>query len=171
MATLLAGNLSHVGALGVKETLEGTPHFRVNGILFSSPEWQKVRVPLPEEDVARLEAGYALPRQQFDHLLFDRVQELVREKGGFVVQGASVKDVLYNDETITGGKFWFATKSNRCSIDCSVEEEGEVMEFHAPAIVGAGGYLCPVATALVVDTYQETMVDDTIVEDIANIGT
>ena len=33
------------------------------------------------------------------------------------------------------------------------------MEFHAPAIVGAGGYLCPVATSLVVDTYEETMVD------------
>ena len=33
------------------------------------------------------------------------------------------------------------------------------MEFHAPAIVGAGGYLCPVATSLVVDTYGEAMVD------------
>jgi len=40
-----------------------------------------------------------------------------------------------------------------------VVDEGDVMEFHAPAIVGAGGYLCPVATSLVVDTYQETMVD------------
>ncbi|MDP6865588.1 MAG: FAD-dependent monooxygenase, partial [Candidatus Poseidoniaceae archaeon] len=30
-------SLSHVKALGVKETLESTPHFRVNGILFSSP--------------------------------------------------------------------------------------------------------------------------------------
>ena len=90
-------SLSHVKALGVKETLESTPHFRVNGILFSSPNGKEVRVPLPEEDVARLEAGYALPRQQFDHLLFNRVQELVREKGGSVIQGGSVKDVLYND--------------------------------------------------------------------------
>ena len=90
-------SLSHVKALGVKKTLESTPHFRVNGILFSSPNGNEVRVPLPEEDVARLEAGYALPRQQFDHLLFERVQELVREKGGSVIQGGSVKEVLYND--------------------------------------------------------------------------
>ena len=66
-------SLSHVKALGVKETLEATPHFRVNGILFSSPNGKEVRVPLPEEDVARLEAGYALPRQQFDHLLLSLI--------------------------------------------------------------------------------------------------
>ena len=90
-------SLSHVKALGVKETLEQTPHFRVNGILFSSPNGKEVRVPLPEEDVARLEAGYSLPREQFDHLLFERVQNLVRENGGSVLQGADVTDVLYNN--------------------------------------------------------------------------
>ena len=47
-------SLSHVKALGVKETLESTPHFRVTGILFSSPKGHSVRVALPEEDVARL---------------------------------------------------------------------------------------------------------------------
>jgi flavin-dependent dehydrogenase len=90
-------SLSHVKALGVKETLEKTPHFRVNGILFSSPNGKEVRVPLPEEDVARLEAGYSLPRAQFDQLLFERVQHLVRENGGSVLQGADVTDVLFND--------------------------------------------------------------------------
>ena len=64
-------SLSHVKRLGVKETLENTPHFRVTGIVFSSPKGHSVRVALPEEDVARLEAGYSLPRQQFDHLLFN----------------------------------------------------------------------------------------------------
>ena len=95
-------SLSHVKALGVKETLEGTPHFRVNGIVFSSPNGNEVRVPLPEEDVARLEAGYALPRQQFDHLLFNRVQMLVRESGGSVIQDASVKTLLYNGDDDPG---------------------------------------------------------------------
>ena len=56
-------SLSHVKALGVKETLEATPHFRVTGIVFSSPKGASVRVALPEEDVQRLEAGYSLPRQ------------------------------------------------------------------------------------------------------------
>ena len=151
-------SLSHVKALGVKETLEGTPHFRVNGILFSSPNGKEVRVPLPEEDVARLEAGYALPRQQFDHLLFERVQELVRESGGSVIQDAAVKAVLYNDGEDPGQGTGSQRKATGVQLTVG-GRRGDSMEFHAPAIVGAGGYLCPVATSLVVDTYGETMVD------------
>ena len=63
-------SLSHVSELGVKADLEATPHFRVTGIVFSSPKGNTVRVPLPEEDVEKMEAGYALPRAQFDSLLF-----------------------------------------------------------------------------------------------------
>ena len=63
-------SLGHVQALGVKATLESTPHFRVTGIVFSSPNGSEVTVPLPEEDVEKMEAGYSLPRQQFDWLLF-----------------------------------------------------------------------------------------------------
>ena len=54
-------SLSHVADLGIKPQLEMTPHFRVTGILFGAPKGHTVRVPLPEEDVQRLEAGYALP--------------------------------------------------------------------------------------------------------------
>ena len=50
-------------SVGVKEQLETTPHFRVTGITFSSPNGVHVNVPLPEEDVQRLEAGYALPQK------------------------------------------------------------------------------------------------------------
>ena len=46
-------SLSHVNELGVKADLESTPHFRVTGILFSSPKGNSVRVPLPEEDVEK----------------------------------------------------------------------------------------------------------------------
>ena len=81
-------SLSHVKRLGVKETLENTPHFRVTGIVFSSPKGHSVRVALPEEDVQRLEAGYSLPRQQFDHLLFNQVQRTVRDAGGAVLKAA-----------------------------------------------------------------------------------
>jgi hypothetical protein len=90
-------SLSHVQRLGVKEHLEQTPHFRVTGILFSSPKGHEVRVALPEEDVARLEAGYALPREQFDTLLFREVQSTVRKAGGAVIQGGDVRQVLYDD--------------------------------------------------------------------------
>ena len=53
-------SLGHVKALGIKAKLESTPHFRVTGIVFSSPNGKEVTVPLPEEDVERMEAGYSL---------------------------------------------------------------------------------------------------------------
>ena len=70
-------SLGHVKALGIKAKLESTPHFRVTGIVFSSPNGSEVTVPLPEEDVQKMEAGYSLPRQQFDWLVFERATELV----------------------------------------------------------------------------------------------
>ena len=69
----------------------------MTGIKFSSPKGNTVRVALPEEDVQRLEAGYSLPRMQFDHLLFDRCQQLVRENGGKVIQDCAVTQVLFDD--------------------------------------------------------------------------
>ena len=56
-----------------------------------------MRVALPEEDVERMEAGYSLPRIQFDHLLFDECQKLVRDAGGSVIQDGNVKDVIFDD--------------------------------------------------------------------------
>ena len=63
-------SLKHVEELGVKLTLEETPHFRVDGIVFSSPNGNDVCIALPEEEVENREAGYSLPRYQFDTLLF-----------------------------------------------------------------------------------------------------
>ncbi len=130
-------SLSHVSALGVKTRLEATPHFRVTGIVFSSPNGSEVTVPLPEEDVARLEAGYSLPREQFDWLLFERATELVRKNGGSVVQGATVTEVFESDQKITGVQVRIGGK------------RGEVLHFHAPWTIGAGGDRCPVAKKIV----------------------
>ena len=154
-------SLSHVAALGVKPRLEATPHFRVTGIMFSSPKGNSVRVPLPEEDVERLEAGYALPRAQFDHLMFERSTELVLEAGGAVVQGADVRSVLFDDGR--GGEDPGAGSGEARSVR-AVEvrmggRKGETYTWHSGEVVGAAGYRCPVATALVEETHGETMVD------------
>lgn len=154
-------SLSHVAALGVKARLEATPHFRVTGILFSSPNGKTVRVPLPEEDVERLEAGYSLPRAQFDHLMFQRATELVLEAGGAVVQGAEVRSVLFDDGA--GGDDPGAGSGAQRKVR-GVEVQlggrgGEVCTWTSTNIVGAAGYRCPVATALVEETFSETMVD------------
>ena len=154
-------SLSHVAALGVKPRLEATPHFRVTGIVFSSPKGNSVRVPLPEEDVERLEAGYALPRAQFDHLMFERATELVLEAGGAVVQGADVRTVLFDDGK--GGEDPGAGTGEARSVR-AVEvrvggRKGEIYTWHSSEVVGAAGYRCPVAAALVEETHGETLVD------------
>ena len=156
-------SLSHVKALGVKETLESSPHFRVTGIKFSSPKGNTVRVALPEEDVQRLEAGYALPRIQFDHLLFDRCQQLVRENGGLVVQDCAVKDVLFDDGD-DGDDPGLGTGNQRHAKGVVVTiggRKGEQRTYFSREIVGAAGYQCPVAKAVVKESFSEEMVNNT----------
>ena len=140
-------SLSHVKALGVKATLESTPHFRVTGILFSSPNGKGVTVPLPEEDVEKMEAGYSLPRQQFDWLLFDRATELVLENGGSVIQDAMVTKVFDEDGKITGVEIGIGGK------------RGEKRVYSAPWTIGAAGYNCPVARKIVKEMAKEELVD------------
>ena len=42
---------------------------------------------LPKESYEMgLQSGYALPRMQFDYMMFKRGQEIVRENGGSVIR-------------------------------------------------------------------------------------
>ena len=156
-------SLGHVRDLGVKDRLEKTPHFRVTGIKFSSPKGHTVRVALPEDDVEKMEAGYSLPRIQFDHLLFDECQKLVRDANGSVIQGGDVKTVLFDDGN--GGEDpGKGSKDGRHAAGIVVQiggKKGEELSFYSKEIIGAGGYRCPVAKALVEDTYEENMIDRT----------
>ena len=154
-------SLSHVEGLGVKEDLEATPHFRVTGIVFSSPKGNSVRVPLPEEDVERLEAGYALPRAQFDSLLFNRCQSMVRDACGSVIQGGEVRTVLFDDGK--GGEDpGEGSGDARHAAGVVVRiggRKGEERTYYSRELVGAAGYRCPVAYSVVESTYGEEMVD------------
>ncbi len=139
-------SLRHVKELGVKEMIEVTPHFRVTGMMFSSPNGKQVTIPLPKDDVAKREAGYALPRLQFDYMMFLKATELVRDAGGKVVQGTSVSNVHHDEASlkITG-----------------VTIEGDSNSTHmAPLTIGAGGYLCPVAKKIVEELNLEKLRDE-----------
>ena len=154
-------SLSHVNELGVKADLESTPHFRVTGILFSSPKGNSVQVPLPEEDVEKMEAGYALPRAQFDSLLFNRCQAMVREAGGSIIQGGEVRTVLFDDGA--GGEDpGEGSGDARHAAGVVVRiggRDGEERTFHTRELVGAGGYKCPAARSVVESSYNEKLMD------------
>ena len=136
-------SLKHVEELGVKATLEATDHFRVDGIIFGAPNGKEVRISLPEDEVENREAGYSLPRIQFDSLLFQNANEKVLEAGGAVIQKFTVKEVHIENNAVTG---------------VSGLHEKNSYHFTAPLTIGAGGYNCPVARALVAH-HDEPMVD------------
>ena len=149
-------SLSHAKELGVLELVDESPHYVVDSILFGSANGSEVRVMLPKEtyEAQGLQSGYALPRQQFDWLMFYRGQEIVREHGGSVIQGYSVLEVTHESEggsaQITGVRVKEGGKRG----------EGPELTFTAPLTIGAGGYNCPVARTITEELHGEPLRDD-----------
>ena len=148
-------SLSHVEELGVLPMIEATPHYVVDSILFGSTNGSEVRVMLPKETYEEkgLMSGYALPRIQFDYMLFKRATEIVIEAGGAVIQGFSVNDVPV-DGVGEGAKILGV----RGKIGGTRSEESE-LAFSAPLTIGAGGYNCPVSRTIT-EVYEEPFRDD-----------
>ena len=151
-------SLGFIKEMGIKARLEDGAHFRVLGVTFSDGE-NFIDIPLPEDEVEAREAGYSLPRIRTDWLLFNRAVEVVCENNGAVIQGFSVKEILY--DAIKGGDDPGPDSGDgRRIIGVSGlrgGRGGDEFSFTAPLTIGAGGYNCPVARGLVKDTYGETM--------------
>ena len=145
-------SLSHVAELGVKSMIEETPHYRVDSIVFSSSDGSEVRVMLPEEEFERMEAGYALPRLQFDYMMFKQATELVIGAGGAVIQEFSVKDVVVDDgvegSAVTGITGFIGHR-----------KDGVLCSYSSALTIGAAGYNCPVARAITESVYEEPFRD------------
>ena len=141
-------SLSHVAELGVKSMIEETPHYRVDSIVFSSSDGSEVRVMLPEEEFERMEAGYALPRLQFDYMMFKQATELVIGAGGAVIQEFTVKDVVVDDgaegSSITGVTGFIGKR-----------KDGVLRSYSSALTIGAAGYNCPVARTITESVYEE----------------
>ncbi len=148
-------SLSHVEELGVLPMIEATPHYVVDSILFGSTNGSEVRVMLPKEsyEAKGLMSGYALPRIQFDYMLFKRATEIVLEADGAVIQGFSVNDV-----TVDGVGEGVRILGVKGKVGGARSEEPE-LAFRAPLTVGAGGYNCPVSRTIT-EVHGEPFRDD-----------
>ncbi len=148
-------SLSHVEELGVLPLVQSTPYYQVDSILFGSANGSEVRVMLPKESYEEkgLMSGYALPRTQFDYMMFKRASEIVKEGGGSVIQGFEVKEVLSEGEGASSkiigvsGMFGGSRSGN------------PVMTFTSSVTIGAGGYNCPVSRKIT-DLHDEPHKDD-----------
>ncbi len=149
-------SLSHAKELGVLDLVDESPHYVVDSIVFGSANGAEVRVMLPKEayEAQGLQSGYALPRQQFDWLMFYRGQEIVREHGGSVIQGYSVLEVTHEgvgeSAHITGVRVKEGGKRGG----------GPELTYTAPLTIGAGGYNCPVARKITEGLHGEPLRDD-----------
>jgi len=147
-------SLSHAKELGVLDLIDESPHYVVDSIVFGSANGAEVRVMLPKEAYEKqgLQSGYALPREQFDYLMFHKCQEIVRENGGSVIQGFTVTEVNVEGEganaSVKGVKGNFGRDSP------------EELEFNSPLTIGAGGYNCPVSRTITLDVFDEPHRDD-----------
>tara|TARA_A100001037_G_scaffold190383_3_gene170464 strand:+ start:624 stop:1997 length:1374 start_codon:yes stop_codon:yes gene_type:complete len=138
-------SLSHVEELGVLPMIRATPYYQVDSIVFGSANGSEVKVMLPKKSYEEkgLMSGFALPRVQFDYMMFKRSSQLVREYGGHVIQGFSVNEVISEENAeghrITGvaGKVG-GKRSN-----------SPVLAFSASVTIGAAGYNCPVSRKIV----------------------
>lgn len=142
-------SLSHVKELGVKGMIEATPHFTVDSIIFGSGKGNTVRVMLPQEEFQKKEAGYSLPRLQFDYMMFKRCSEIVMENGGSAIQGFSVTDVHVDGGRITGVSGGFGRRG-----------DSDERRYSSALTIGAGGYNCPVAKTVTETLHNEPMRDD-----------
>ncbi len=149
-------SLLHVEELGVRSRIEASPHFSITGVLFSSPRGDELRVSRSDGQLS----GYVLPRRQFDHIMFQRAAELVLQAGGAVMQGFAVREVVF-DNAANGPDPGPGMGDLRRVIGVAGDtgDRARSLSFSAPLTIGAGGVRCPVATAVVQETYDGRMVD------------
>ena len=82
-------------------------------------------------------SGYSLPRVQFDYMMFKKATEIVKENGGAVIQGFTVKEIL--SET-AGGITVIKGVSGKFG---GSRSDSPVLSFESLVTIGAGGYNLP----------------------------
>ena len=84
--------------LGLNRAVEQTPHGKISGVLFSSPNGKMVQIPFPES-ADRGAPGYCSRREVFDNMLFQNAK-----KYATVLEDTAVTDVLVENGTAVGVK-------------------------------------------------------------------
>ena len=134
--------LKHLEELNILKSLQKSPHFIFDSVIFSNTKEEKVKVEIKDSEAT----GYVYPRINFDWILFNEAKNQVENKGGFVIQKFRVNNLIIDSEDnnrIIGvkGKNGFGEK-----------------EFYAPITIGAGGVNCPVAKTIVSEINGEEFI-------------
>jgi len=135
--------LKHLEELGILDTLEKSPHFIFDSVIFSNTREEKVKVEIKDSEAT----GYVYPRINFDWILFNEARSRVEDKEGFVIQNFRVNSLLIND------------KNNNQIIGVKGKNGTEEKKFYAPITIGAGGVNCPVAKTIITEINDEEFIE------------
>ena len=135
--------LKHLEELKILDTLEKSPHFIFDSVIFSNTRDEKVKVKIKDSEAK----GYVYPRLNFDWIMFNEAKSRVENKGGFVIQNFRVNSLLIDD------------KDNERIIGIKGKNEIGEKEFYAPITIGAGGVNCPVAKTIIAEINDEEFIE------------
>ena len=135
--------LKHLEELKILDTLEKSPHFIFDSVIFSNTKEEKVKVEIKDSEAK----GYVYPRLNFDWIMFNEAKSRVENKGGFVIQNFRVNSLLIDD------------KDNERIIGIKGKNEIGEKEFYAPITIGAGGVNCPVAKTIITEINDEEFIE------------
>ncbi len=101
--------------------IEGLDGADINRITFGSPSHSQFDIHLKDSQNSRhITKGYVIPRQIFDHYLFQRADQVSDTRQGF-----AVKDLVYDENVIAGVK--------------GIDGNGKEETFSAPIVMGCDG--------------------------------
>jgi geranylgeranyl reductase family protein len=113
---------------GLEAQIEQSPHGRINGCLFSSPDKKIIEIPFARKDGGGRPAGYSVRREVSDNVFFQYAKKQVAR----TIEGAIATDLIMDGDKVIGVK---VRDTN----------DGTEKEFHAKLIIGADGVTSMVA--------------------------
>ena len=134
--------LKHLEELNILKSLEKSPHFVFDSVIFSNTKEEKVKVKIKDSETT----GYVYPRVNFDWFLFNEAKSLVENSGGFAIQNFRVNDLIID------------SRENNRIIGVKGKNGIGEKKFYAPITVGAGGVNCPVAKTVVSEINGEKFI-------------
>ena len=140
--------LNILSMMGVLDELQKEKSISSNSILLSSPKGFEIDIPLsePEDPLT----AFCIERERLDIVIFNKAKESVIENEGKIIENFSVKEVLFeNDKKGDENKI----------IGIKGVHNNNEYSYNAPLIIGAGGYNCPIARAIIMDNYEEVLQD------------
>ncbi len=148
-------SLKHIDAIGAHEEVISGQHAKYSGITMSSPNGNTMTIALGENELAHNTAGYVVPRIRLDNAIMRAASRHVKENDGDVQTGCKVKSIIWGSEhdDIDPGK---GSGDQRVAKGVLIQDSSrEEQIIKAEIVIGAGGYNCPIARELVIDTYDE----------------